>query len=92
MTKVMDDFEKNVENLDVQSDYMEKSIDSSTALITPQDEVDELIAITAEEHNINIKEKFPDLVIKTKGEEVKEEAKENDYDDLYERLEKLKSL
>ena len=90
MTKVMDDFEKNVENLDVQSDYMEKSIDSSTSLITPQDEVDELIAITAEEHNINIKEKLPDLIIKSK-ENVVEEEKENN-DDIYDRLEKLKSL
>jgi len=36
MTQVMDQFEKQFEDLDVQSEYMEKSINQTTALTTPQ--------------------------------------------------------
>lgn len=91
MSKVMDDFEKNIENMDVQNKYMENSIDSTSILTTPQEEVDELIAMTADEYNINLKEKFPDAEIKAKEKEKVEEPVEQD-DDLYERLAKLKSL
>lgn len=86
----MDDFEKNMENLDVQNKYMENSIDSTTILSTPQDEVDELISMTADEYNINLREKFPDADIKIKEKEKIEEADQED--DLYERLAKLKAL
>jgi len=36
MTQVMDQFERQFENMDVQSEYMEKSINQTTALTTPQ--------------------------------------------------------
>src|SRR3989338_2887792 len=42
MSRVMDQFEKQFENLDVQSSYMENSIGQSSALSTPSDE-DELL-------------------------------------------------
>jgi charged multivesicular body protein 1 len=44
MTKIMDEFEKQFEDLDVQSEYVENTINQTTALSTPQDQVDELIA------------------------------------------------
>jgi hypothetical protein len=44
MTQIMDQFEKQFEDLDVQSEYVENTINQTTALSTPQDQVDELIA------------------------------------------------
>jgi charged multivesicular body protein 1 len=40
---VMDKFEQQFEDLDVQSQYMENSISNTTTLTTPQDDVDRLM-------------------------------------------------
>ena len=43
MTMVMDQFEKQFEDLDVQSEYVEAAMSQSTTLTTPADQVDLLI-------------------------------------------------
>lgn len=97
ITQVMDQFEKQFEDLDVQAEYVEGAMSKTTALSTPQEEVDELIAMTAEEHHIDLKEKFSVLPAgqkKVKAPEVAEpeEKVEEPKDDLMERLSRLKGV
>ncbi|KAJ5070691.1 charged multivesicular body protein 1b [Anaeramoeba ignava] len=54
MTLVMDQFEKQFEDIDVLSTGMEQSMDSSTSTMIPTDEVDTLIQKVADEHGINV--------------------------------------
>lgn len=93
MTQVMDQFEKQFEDMDVQSEYMEKSMNQTTALTTPQEQVDELISMTADEHNIDLGAKFSDLQFtpKQKQAEVAAVPAEEEKDELMDRLAKLKN-
>lgn len=50
----MDKFEKQFEDLDVQSTYVENTMSQTTTLSTPQDEVDSLISKVADEHNLDV--------------------------------------
>jgi len=47
---VMDKFEKQFEDLDVQIETMEGAMQNSSSLTTPQDQVDSLIMEVAEQH------------------------------------------
>lgn len=51
---VMDKFETQFSDLDVQTSYMEDVMSSTTATETPQDQVDVLLRQTAEEANIEL--------------------------------------
>lgn len=51
---VMDKFESQFSDLDVQTSYMEEAMSNTTATSTPQDEVDALMKQTAEEANIEL--------------------------------------
>ena len=51
---VMDKFESQFSDLDVQTSYMEDAMGSTTAVSTPQDQVDALMRQTAEEANIEL--------------------------------------
>jgi charged multivesicular body protein 1 len=50
----MDKFESQFSDLDVQTSYMEDAMSSTTAVSTPQDQVDTLMRQTAEEANIEL--------------------------------------
>ena len=50
----MDKFESQFQDLDVQTSYMEDAMSNTTAVSTPQDEVDALLKQTAEEANIEL--------------------------------------
>lgn len=52
--KVMDKFESNFEDLDVRSAYMTNAMDSTTAGVTPESEVSELIQMVADEHGLQV--------------------------------------
>ena len=75
---VMDKFEAQFADLDVQTSYMEDTMASTTAVSTPQDEVEALMRQTAEEANIELQHDLaskdlagvPDL---TQKEPVREE-------------------
>ena len=47
---VMEKFEKQFEDLDVQIETMEGAMQNTTTLTTPQDQVDSLIMQVAEQH------------------------------------------
>lgn len=87
----MDKFETQFSDLDVQTSYMEDAMSSTTAVSTPQDQIDQLMRQTAEEANIELQH---DLAAKdlsgvvadlTKGETIGEEDNK-----LVERLRALR--
>lgn len=52
----MDKFESQFADLDVQTSYMEDTMSSTTAVSTPQDQIDELMQRVAEEAQIELKQ------------------------------------
>ena len=50
--EAMDKFEKQFEDLDVRSAYMEGAISGATAASTPEEDVDSLIQMVADEHGL----------------------------------------
>jgi charged multivesicular body protein 1 len=50
----MDKFEGQFSDLDVQTSYIEDTMGSTTAVNTPQDQIDQLLKQTAEEANIEL--------------------------------------
>ena len=54
ISMVMDKFETQFSDLDVQTSYMEDAMGSTTAISTPQDQVELLMRQTAEEANIEL--------------------------------------
>jgi division protein CdvB (Snf7/Vps24/ESCRT-III family) len=74
----MDKFESQFADLDVQTSYMESTMSDTTALITPQDQVDQLINQVADEAGLEIQHglgevKVPAQPVEAGREEVKEE-------------------
>ena len=53
---VMDKFEQQFEDLDVQAQYMEASMGKTTTLSTPHDQVEQLMMAVAEEHGLGTSE------------------------------------
>jgi len=49
ISEFMDRFEKQFENLDIQSQYMENAMSGATMQFTPEDEVRQLMQKTADE-------------------------------------------
>ena len=50
----MDKFETQFTDLDVQTSIMEDTMSATTAISTPQDQIDQLLRQTAEEANIEL--------------------------------------
>ena len=58
MTKTMDKFEQQFEDLDVKTQYMQGTMNATTATTTPADQVDNLINRVADENNLELGEAF----------------------------------
>jgi len=58
ISKVMDKFEHSFEDMDVRSEYIEGAMNSSTTAAMPEEQVDELMQMVADEHNIKFGEQF----------------------------------
>lgn len=54
VSSTMDQFERQFENLDVQSQCVEAAMSSSMSLSTPPDQVDALMQQVADEHNLEL--------------------------------------
>lgn len=90
---VMDKFESQFADLDVQTSYMEDTMQSTTAVSTPQDQIDNLMSQMADEANIELEQNMePDLAKKVpdlSAKEGKSAVREED-DQLAERLRALR--
>lgn len=89
ISQVMDKFEQQFEDLDVQSSYMEQAMGNSTTVTTPQDEVERLMQATADEHGLELNmqmQSAPSGVASSSKAEVPAEK-----DELNERLTKLRN-
>jgi len=60
ISKVMDKFEQQFEDLDVKTQYMDGVMNSTTATSTPTDQVDSLIQYVADTNNLELGEAFTD--------------------------------
>jgi len=87
ITMIMDKFEKQFEDLDVQSQYIENAMSQTTTLSTPQDQVESLIQQVAEEHGLEVAEQLNPLA--PSKETAVAVAQQ---DELSARLAKLKSF
>ena len=54
ISATMDKFEKLFEDMDVKSAYMESTMDSTTSMATPPDQVDQLIQMVADEAGLKL--------------------------------------
>lgn len=57
----MDKFETQFTDLDVQTSYLESTMSSTTATVTPQDEVDTLMSQVADEAGLEIQQELGGL-------------------------------
>ncbi|KAG5176289.1 Snf7-domain-containing protein [Tribonema minus] len=60
ISKTMDQFEKQFEDMDVVAGYMENSMGATTAMSTPADQVDQLIQMVADEHGLEVASQLDD--------------------------------
>ncbi len=59
VSHTMDQFERQFENLDVQSECVEAAMSASTSLTTPPEQVAALLQQVAEEHNLELSMDLP---------------------------------
>merc|ERR1712060_87987 len=58
ISKVMDQFERSFEDMDVRSEYVEQTMNASTTAAMPEEEVDTLMQMVADEHGLKMEDKF----------------------------------
>jgi charged multivesicular body protein 1 len=58
LSVLMDKFEQQFEDLDVKTEYMEGTMNATTATSTPAEQVDELISRVADENNLELGSAF----------------------------------
>eukprot|EP00162_Nutomonas_longa_P007634 comp17922_c0_seq1/m.31113 comp17922_c0_seq1/g.31113 ORF comp17922_c0_seq1/g.31113 comp17922_c0_seq1/m.31113 type:complete len:209 (+) comp17922_c0_seq1:37-663(+) len=91
----MEAFDKTFENIDIASATIEDSMAQSSASLTPEDQVSELIMKVADEHSLQLKGELEEFAVSKKtpvsesASKDKEPAEEED--DLMARLAKLKA-
>lgn len=89
VSSTMDQFERQFENLDVQSQCVEAAMSSSMSLSTPPDQVDALMQQVADEHNLELTLDMP--VAQKGGVAPAPTAVSSPGDDLSRRLAELKA-
>jgi len=76
ISETMSNFEKVFEDLDVASGYVNESLAQTTAVSTPQDQVDQLLGEVASEHNIQVQEQMGETPISGLAQNTEEELKQ----------------
>lgn len=84
----MDRFETQFEDLDVATGYYENATSNTTAIATPQDDVDKLMSQVADEAGVELSQEMAGATPKTDIKAAPEEERE---DKLGERLRALRS-
>lgn len=76
---VMDKFESQFEDLDVQTEYMEGAMAGTTTMTTPQNEVETLMQQVADEHGLELNQELGQLEpSKVLGDQAKQKEKDED--------------
>jgi len=91
MANTMDTFEQQFENLDVQSNFVENAMGNTTAMSTPQDEVDALMMQVADEHGLEMSKAMPDAALLPTPQVAAPAQAAAPEDDLTRRLAELKA-
>lgn len=92
ISAVMDKFEQQFEDLDLNSKYMENAIDSTTSQTMPESQVESLMAQIADEHGLEFQSQMDNIGIGKNKKVDAAEQKEKDEDDLQARLNKLQGI
>ncbi|GAB5366696.1 hypothetical protein AAMO2058_001165800 [Amorphochlora amoebiformis] len=87
ISNVMDTFEKQFEELDIQSAVMEDSVKQANANAIKEDQVENLMRQVADEHNLKLEDDMLD--VPEKKMQVKEEVKAPEEKSLEDRLNAL---
>jgi charged multivesicular body protein 1 len=74
ISKLMDKFEKQFEDLDVKTQYMEGAMNATTATSTPAEQVDDLISQVADTNNLELGEAFTQATAPIGTKKVQEQA------------------
>jgi len=90
ISNVMDKFEKQFEDLDVQSSYMENTMSSTTTTTVPQNDVDSLMHQIADEAGLELNMEMPSAQTSTIATAATAQTAEQD--DLTQRLAKLRQI
>merc|ERR1719447_1105742 len=90
VSAMMDKFEKQFEQLDVQTQVMDESMNASTTLSVPQGQVDSLMQQVADEHGLEINMELPDSATDSIGQASAGTSASQEQDELSIRLAKLR--
>jgi charged multivesicular body protein 1 len=92
ISQTMDKFEKQFEDMDVKSAFMEDAMGNSTSSSTPVEEVDSLIQMVGDEHGLAMGDMFEEAPTRAVvGEAAPAESFSTPENDLAARLAALKS-
>jgi charged multivesicular body protein 1 len=93
LSKLMDTFETQFEDLDVKTQYMEGTMNATTATSTPAEQVDDLIGQVADANNLDLGDAFREAgpVGKKVPDAPKPEKAVGVQDDLESRLANLRN-
>ena len=58
ISKVMEKFEQSFEDMDVRSEYVEQTMNSTTTAAMPEEQVDDLLQMVADEHGLKMADTF----------------------------------
>uniref|UniRef100_A0A7S2WTG4 Uncharacterized protein n=1 Tax=Rhizochromulina marina TaxID=1034831 RepID=A0A7S2WTG4_9STRA len=90
ISATMTNFEQQFEDMDVRAGYMEGAMNSSTSSATPQEDVDSLIKIVADENQLELGAAFEDAAVPTAKPAEAEQTEAAPQDDLAARLAALR--
>ncbi|KAG9305832.1 hypothetical protein G9A89_006243 [Geosiphon pyriformis] len=90
ISMVMDKFESQFEDLDVQTQYMEGAMGNTTTMSTPQEEVDLLMQKVADEHGLELNHELGEAAPSNLLASTEKGTKEDE--DLTERLKALRNI
>eukprot|EP00850_Spirogloea_muscicola_P001004 SM000004S14874 [mRNA] locus=s4:51655:52269:+ [translate_table: standard] len=89
ISETMDQFEKQSDNMEVQSQFVQAAMQGSTSLSTPEDDVNSLMQQVADDHGLEVSVGLPQAA--RHSIPVKEEPEMSAEDDLTRRLAELKN-
>ncbi|KAJ8027090.1 Charged multivesicular body protein 1b [Holothuria leucospilota] len=88
VSALMDKFEKQFEDLDVQSSYMESAMSNTTTMTTPQSDVDNLMQEVADEAGLELNMELPQGQTSAIGQA----SASQEQDELSQRLAELRKM